>query len=733
MFSLIVAIVSIALVVALVAASGYFGGSAVTEARAQADATRLMTEENHIFAGMDLFRVEHHRWPLDVQELVDKGYLRTIPQGVSNLAAAAPSIGILRYLPAAYADAGAGWGMPVSGQPLLTTVTKVPKLTCQKYNKASRGDDGILRKPFVDLAAQCYGEAGSYQVVVRKSAAIKDALAEAVAPVIVAQGGLPSLSAGVSWWDTSPTGALTSPVDADKSPFTRLAMRATAVQLGSVQVGKRAKSALVQVVNEGHEVASSLKIQPPTGFDVVDNTCQGSLPVASSCNFALSFTPVAPVAFNGEVSVGSSNGGVLSAAVNAVGVAASGRLTSSLEFGSLPAGANLIRDVLMENTGIGSINLGTPAVQGDGFALINGGTCGSVLDVGASCTVRVELRAVEDKLHLGSVEIQTEAGIKIAHLTGQSLAARLSLQKTEYNFGQVQSGDSMLSSAFILANNGNTASSGLLLTDKPGFTVVNNTCKGTLGAGGECSFNVEFTPTGQHLYSAVVDVANGLQVSLNGQGMRADASLPNFDFGSVAYNASITKPLQVTNTGIGTLSLGSIGAANLIGENYSFNSTNCGATLAKGASCQVYVTLSSPGIGQSPAGQLWLDTGAGVLRAALTASGVFDGDYFSYRGPVFGGGGGATIMTRVNTWGQSDAPFQFVNISGIPLSNLMVRFTGNGFRAVQNTCTGTIQPGQTCQFKIEHYSSTVGNTKGTVMLYTTGYMTKELNMTGSAA
>lgn len=86
MFSLIIAIVAIALVVVLVAAGHYYGGSGLSEAQAQTEAARLKNEEQQILGAVDIFNADKARWPADIQELVDAGYLTSIPRGVATVA-----------------------------------------------------------------------------------------------------------------------------------------------------------------------------------------------------------------------------------------------------------------------------------------------------------------------------------------------------------------------------------------------------------------------------------------------------------------------------------------------------------------------------------------------------------------------------------------------------------------------------------------------------------------------
>lgn len=210
MFSLIIIIISIALVGVLVAATMYNGGDTLSEAKAQADATRLKNQEQQILAAVDFFQAEHNRFPEDLGELVTTGFLRSIPVGLS----ADSEVAILTLMPEAVAS-DAGWVTPVTGQPVFQTATNVPRKTCSKFNQASRGDDGILRGAYDTLRSQCYGEDGNYRVIIYKSGAINlsDVLGGDVLP-----GAIPPVSD--SGWDTAPSGAPVSPGTPGEVPGT---------------------------------------------------------------------------------------------------------------------------------------------------------------------------------------------------------------------------------------------------------------------------------------------------------------------------------------------------------------------------------------------------------------------------------------------------------------------------------------------------------------------------------
>ena len=80
MFSLIITIISIALVALLALATIYYGGSALSNGSAAATAARFITEGQQI-NGAKAVAVANNETPATIQDLVDDNYLSQLPAG----------------------------------------------------------------------------------------------------------------------------------------------------------------------------------------------------------------------------------------------------------------------------------------------------------------------------------------------------------------------------------------------------------------------------------------------------------------------------------------------------------------------------------------------------------------------------------------------------------------------------------------------------------------------------
>lgn len=190
MFALIIAIVSIALVVATVVATLYFGGSSVNEGQATAHAARIINQGQQVLGAADIFHAQTGRWPASVQELVEQGFLSSVP--VASLEQA-PALNFA--IPSAYAADGEPWAIVSQGAPAFWLRSAVPEEACRQVNMKSRGDDGIYRAAQPGVMTQCFGTSAPYTALTHRGGVsgfdLGDAVGSAGDPtkVVAADGG----------------------------------------------------------------------------------------------------------------------------------------------------------------------------------------------------------------------------------------------------------------------------------------------------------------------------------------------------------------------------------------------------------------------------------------------------------------------------------------------------------------------------------------------------------------
>ena len=85
MFSLIIVIVSIALVALLAVATIYYGGTAFSSSGESANASRVLNESQQLTGAATVYNVREGQQLTELADLVTAQYLKSIPQGSWSL------------------------------------------------------------------------------------------------------------------------------------------------------------------------------------------------------------------------------------------------------------------------------------------------------------------------------------------------------------------------------------------------------------------------------------------------------------------------------------------------------------------------------------------------------------------------------------------------------------------------------------------------------------------------
>lgn len=79
MFSLIITIVSIALVVALIGATMYYGGDTLSQGRAKADASAYVSGAQQVVGALQMYNAMESGQPDSLDDLITAKYLSSLP------------------------------------------------------------------------------------------------------------------------------------------------------------------------------------------------------------------------------------------------------------------------------------------------------------------------------------------------------------------------------------------------------------------------------------------------------------------------------------------------------------------------------------------------------------------------------------------------------------------------------------------------------------------------------
>jgi len=213
-------------------------------------------------------------------------------------------------------------------------------------------------------------------------------------------------------------------------------------------------------------------------------------------------------------------------------------------------------------------------------------------------------------------------------LTGTGLAvAGLSVSPAQLVFPVVPPGQSSAVQTVGITNTGNAAANGLTVAVTAPFSLVQNTCLGSLAAGASCSAGVVFSPQVNGGFAGTLTVASAslaapAVVPLSGTGgapgsVMAVPSLINFLETGVGLASS---PVLVTLTNpSGTSGLSNFAVTATAG--YKLVNNSCPGTLAALANCTVGVEFSPVSAGQLT-GSLTVTSSALASAPFVTLAGM---------------------------------------------------------------------------------------------------------------
>jgi uncharacterized delta-60 repeat protein len=429
-------------------------------------------------------------------------------------------------------------------------------------------------------------------------------------------------------------------------------------------VGSSSEATLT-VSNSGMKPAQSIAMSissPVMGFvggayPGIGGTCGGSLAVGASCQVRVVFTPTHSDGFAYELDYSYYDGYTTRAsevtllgpgknpAVVIITAGPSYTLNSVLP-------THTSEDLLtLANLGQASAtSLSSTALSG-AFSFIGGsypgtgGTCGSTLPIGSTCSIRISFTPPSSGSFSQSVTISYHDGVAAKQvstiLQGSSTTpATVSISHSpSYSFGNTQIG-AALAQGFVLTNSGGVPATSISASGLSApFSITGGTCSSVLPAGSSCEVIVSFSPTSGGNFSDTMDVSynDGVQSQLATRSMSGSANGPavvvsldgsNIAFGSVSVNTSFSKTITIKNNGATSASGmgGSISSPfSFAGGSYPGTGGTCSTSLLAGATCTIGLSYSPTQAG-SDSGNFTLSYFNGSatvsLLFALTGSGT---------------------------------------------------------------------------------------------------------------
>jgi len=395
-------------------------------------------------------------------------------------------------------------------------------------------------------------------------------------------------------------------------------------------VGTNSGNQVLTLTNSGGSTALGLNVVVTAPFNRNGGSCAGTLNAGASCTINVRFSPTAAGPATGTVTITSTN--TATVANSPVGLSGNGigpRLTvnpASLSFGSRIVGSGNSANQVLTLTNAGG------SQQATGLSIVvsaqfnrNGGSCGTTLNAGASCTINVRYSPTAVGAASGTVTITAANASSVTNspvsLSGTGIAPTVTLTPSPApTFPNTLVGANSANTTFTLTSNGPIQNIAVAFTGPFNRNGGNCTTSITATGGGSCTIFVRFSPVspgGLETGSVAVSVSSGTPatavtvnnspIALQGTGLTTvTVSVPSPALTTGAADRSVkTGTATVTNSGGGTASLTALPTVVRTAGTGTFaivaplSGTPCTAStvLGPGATCTVGVQYTPPATG----------------------------------------------------------------------------------------------------------------------------------------
>ena len=276
-----------------------------------------------------------------------------------------------------------------------------------------------------------------------------------------------------------------------------------------------------------------------------------------------------------------------------------------------------------------------------------------------------------------------------------------------------------------------------------GFTLSpSSTCSQstTLAPGASCTLLINFVPTQSGVTNGTLTLtdnhlgASGSTqvIKLNGQAtgsgtVGATLSPSTYNYGSVNVGSSASQSFTLANTGTSAINIASTALPNAL---FTMSSTNCGTSLAAGASC-AYTLVFKPTTTGAQTTTFSVTDDAGTQTAALSGTGVQAAAPQAALTPATGNFNSIAA-------GTTSAPISFTltNAGNAALSITSFGISGansSSFLQGASTCGASLAAGASCTIAISFAPTSAGTFTATLsVIDAVGTQTASLTGTGTA-
>jgi hypothetical protein len=430
----------------------------------------------------------------------------------------------------------------------------------------------------------------------------------------------------------------------------------------------------------------------------------------TTCTIVVTYAPTTTglhtdtidISYNDGVAVQTASNNIQGTGLSPAVLAITGA-PAAYDYGNQAVGSSTIATFTVSNTGgstatsLAGAGLAAPFTY-TGGSFPGGGTCGTTLAAGASCTFKVTYNPAATITSNDTIDITYNDGAasqtasRDVQGTGVTTGLLTISDGATYNYGSAVAGGGTVDHIFTITKAGSADATSVTETTLAApFTFAGGSYPGTGGTCGttitaNCTIVVRFAPAAAGAISGTITLSynNGAGTvtatrALSGVGSSpASISMSDtdpYDYGIVLNGFSADKTITLTNNGgVTAVSMSGSGLAapySFKGGTYPGTTGTCGATLASLASCTIVLTFAPSATATfTDAADISFNNGV----AATTSSKNLTG-----KGYV----NAATLALQVPATSPNNNPTPTIRVSGL-ISGLGVQLHTN------NTCTALV-------------------------------------------
>ncbi len=429
-----------------------------------------------------------------------------------------------------------------------------------------------------------------------------------------------------------------------------------------------------------------------------------------------------------------------------------GNTPSTLSYASTPVGStSATQSVTVSASLVSGYSISNLSVSTTGDFARSGGTCGTTVAIGSSCTVLVVFTPTAAGTRTGTLILThsntlTPIAIPLSGTATSSSSPAASISSSALTLAATTVGSTSASQTLTLSNTGTAAlvvsSLGLSGANPGEFALA---AGGTCAAGSSvapsssCTMVVTFTPAAAGLRNAVLSVIHNAAnspttVALSGTGNAVPVptlsiNATSLSFGSQAVGtAGATQLVTVTNSGTAALNFTGLALSGTGAGDFTRGGTcSTASPVAAGASCTLVLGFTPAATGSRSA-TLTLASNASNGSASLALSGTgtatpqpavsLSAAAIAFGNQTVGTASNASVVTLTNT-GSATLSISSLSASGSDFS-------------LSHNCPANLSAGSACNLSTSFTPTTTGARSGSLTITTNAATSPDtLNLSGT--